>query len=125
MVFIAAGMGGGTGTGAAPIIARVAKEAGALTIAIVTRPFTMEGEGRKVKAVEGIEELKANVDSMIIVSNDKLMMMKGGFNYGIGFEAADDVLAQTVRTITDLITIPGKINLDFDFTTHTQLSKGR
>lgn len=114
MVFIAAGMGGGTGTGAAPVIARAAKDANALTIAIVTRPFTMEGEARKVKAVEGIEDLKQNVDSMIIVSNDKLMMMKGGVNYGIGFEAADNVLAQTVKTITDLITIPGKINLDYN-----------
>lgn len=114
MVFIAAGMGGGTGTGAAPLIAKVAKDAGALTIAIVTRPFLMEGETRKVKAVEGIQELKENVDSMVIISNDKLMMMKGGFSYGIGFEAADNVLAQTVKTITDLITIPGKINLDFN-----------
>ena len=75
MVFIAAGMGGGTGTGAAPVIARIAKEANALTLAIVTRPFTIEGEARKVKALEGIQELKENVDSMIIVSNDKLMMM--------------------------------------------------
>ncbi len=114
MVFIAAGMGGGTGTGAAPVIARIAKEANALTLAIVTRPFTIEGEARKVKALEGIQELKENVDSMIIVSNDKLMMMKGGSVFLDGFEEADKVLAQSVKTITDIITIPGKINLDFN-----------
>ena len=77
MVFIAAGMGGGTGTGASPVIAKVAREAGALTIAIVTRPFGFEGNSRKAKAVEGLAALKEEVDSIIIVSNDKLMMMNG------------------------------------------------
>ena len=124
MVFIAAGMGGGTGTGAAPVIARIAKEANALTLAIVTRPFTMEGDNRKVKAVEGIQELKKYVDSIIIVSNDKLMMMKGASLFGDGFEAADKVLAQSVKTITDLITIPGKINLDYNDVKNLLTGKG-
>ena len=113
MVFIAAGMGGGTGTGAAPIIAQVARECGALTIAIVTRPFSFEGEKRRKNAVNGINALKENVDSMIIVSNDKLMMMNGTRPIGEAFAESDRVLAQSVKTITDLIVVPGVINLDF------------
>lgn len=114
MVFIAAGMGGGTGTGAAPIIAKIAKEAGALTVAIVTRPFTFEGENRRVHAVEGITALKEAVDSIIIVSNDKLMMINGNRPLKDAFKEADKVLAQSVKTITDLISIKGIINLDFN-----------
>ena len=113
MVFIAAGMGGGTGTGAAPIIAQVARECGALTIAIVTRPFSFEGEKRRKNAVNGINALKENVDAMIIVSNDKLMMMNGTRPIGEAFAESDRVLAQSVKTITDLIVVPGVINLDF------------
>lgn len=113
MVFIAAGMGGGTGTGAAPIIAKVARECGALTIAIVTRPFSFEGEKRRKNAVNGINALKDNVDAMIIVSNDKLMMMNGTRPIGEAFAESDRVLAQSVKTITDLIVVPGVINLDF------------
>ena len=113
MVFIAAGMGGGTGTGAAPIIAKVARECGALTIAIVTRPFSFEGEKRRKNAVNGINALKDNVDPMIIVSNDKLMMMNGTRPIGEAFAESDRVLAQSVKTITDLIVVPGVINLDF------------
>ena len=103
MVFIAAGMGGGTGTGAAPVIAKVAKDCGALTVAIVTRPFTFECNNRKARAVEGLNELKQCVDSIIIVSNDKLMMMNGNKSIAEAFAESDRVLAQSVKTITDLI----------------------
>ena len=113
MVFIAAGMGGGTGTGAAPVVAKVAKDCGALTVAIVTRPFSFEGERRRKNAVNGINALKDNVDAMIIVSNDKLMMMNGTRPIGEAFAESDRVLAQSVKTITDLIVVPGVINLDF------------
>ena len=101
MVFIAAGMGGGTGTGAAPIVAQVAKDLGALTIAIVTRPFSFEGEKRRKNAIEGINKLKENVDAIIIVSNDKLMMMNGTRPISEAFAESDRVLAQSVKTITD------------------------
>ncbi len=124
MVFIAAGMGGGTGTGAAPVIAKVAKESGALTVAIVTRPFTFEGNNRKVKAVEGLNELKKEVDSIIIVSNDKLMMINGNKSIAEAFAESDRVLAQSVKTITDLILLPGLINLDFADVKSTLKDKG-
>lgn len=124
MVFIAAGMGGGTGTGAAPVIARIAKESGALTVAIVTRPFTFEGNNRKVKAVEGLNELKKEVDSIIIVSNDKLMMINGNKSIAEAFAESDRVLAQSVKTITDLILLPGLINLDFADVKATLMDKG-
>jgi cell division protein FtsZ len=113
MVFIAAGMGGGTGTGAAPVIARIAREAKALTIAIVTRPFTFEGKGRIANSVKGLNELKEAVDAIIIVSNDKLLMSAGNQPIGQAFKMADDVLARSVKTVTDLILMPAMINLDF------------
>ena len=113
MVFIAAGMGGGTGTGAAPVIARIAKESGALTIGVVTRPFSFEGKIRATQATEGVEQLKANVDSLIIVSNDRLLQMKGAMPMTESFKQADDVLGASVRTITDLISRTGIINRDF------------
>lgn len=124
MVFIAAGMGGGTGTGAAPVVAKLAKDAGALTVAIVTRPFTFEGNSRKVKAVEGITELKSAVDSIIIVSNDKLMFMNGSRPISEAFNESDKILAQSVKTITDLILLPGLINLDFADVRSTLKDKG-
>ena len=124
MVFIAAGIGGGTGTGAAPVVAKLAKDAGALTVAIVTRPFTFEGNSRKVKAVEGITELKSAVDSIIIVSNDKLMFMNGSRPISEAFNESDKVLAQSVKTITDLILLPGLINLDFADVRSTLKDKG-
>ena len=124
MVFIAAAMGGGTGTGAAPVVAKLAKDAGALTVAIVTRPFTFEGNSRKVKAVEGITELKSAVDSIIIVSNDKLMFMNGSRPISEAFNESDKVLAQSVKTITDLILLPGLINLDFADVRSTLKDKG-
>jgi len=113
MVFIAAGMGGGTGTGAAPVIARIAREAKALTIGIVTRPFTFEGKGRIANSVKGLNELRDAVDAIIIVSNDKLLMSAGNQPIGQAFKLADDVLARSVKTVTDLILMPAVINLDF------------
>lgn len=113
MVFIAAGMGGGTGTGAAPIVARIAKECGALTIAIATKPFKFEGRNRNAHAVVGIENLKKQVDAMIIISNDKLLQVIGNIPLKDSFKEADNILRQGVQTITDLIAVPALINLDF------------
>lgn len=113
LVFIAAGMGGGTGTGAAPVIAAAAKEAGALTVAIVTRPFTFEGKKRIANSVEGLNNLKDSVDAIIIVSNDKLLMVSGTAPISQAFAESDGVLARSVKTVTDLILCPSFINLDF------------
>ncbi|WP_425382587.1 cell division protein FtsZ [Spiroplasma endosymbiont of Melieria omissa] len=113
MVFIAAGMGGGTGTGAASIVARIAKEWGALTIAIVTKPFKFEGRNRNAHAVVGIENLKKQVDAIIIISNDKLLQVIGNIPLKDSFKEADNILRQGVQTITDLIAVPALINLDF------------
>lgn len=113
MVFVAAGMGGGTGTGAAPVIAKIAKDAGALTVAIVTRPFSFEGNKKTQYSVEGLNELKSHVDSLIIVSNDKLLMVSGNLPIGDAFGDSDKVLALSVKTVTDLILMPAIINLDF------------
>ena len=114
MVFIAAGLGGGTGTGAAPVIAEVAKEVGALTVAVVTKPFGFEGKRRMGKAVQGVEELKQIVDSLILIPNDRLSGLAEK-NLGIldAFKPADDVLRQAVQGISDLITTHGMINVDF------------
>lgn len=114
MVFIAAGLGGGTGTGAAPVIAEVAREIGALTVAVVTKPFTFEGKQRMVKAEQGVEELKQMVDSLILIPNDRLSGLAGK-QMGIldAFKPADDVLRQAVQGISDLITTHGMINVDF------------
>lgn len=113
MVFIAAGMGGGTGTGASPVIAKIAKDAGALVVAIVTRPFAFEGKKRIARSVEGLNNLKANVDAIIVVSNDKLLMMEGNSPIGNAFSEGDKVLAQSVKTVVNLILLPAIINLDF------------
>ncbi len=113
LVFIAAGMGGGTGTGAAPVIAEIARRSGALTIAIVTRPFTFEGKKRIANSVEGLNNLKDVVDSIIVVSNDKLLMVNGNRPIGDAFTESDKVLAQSVKTVVDLILMPAVINLDF------------
>jgi cell division protein FtsZ len=114
MVFVAAGMGGGTGTGAAPVIADVAKEIGALTVGVVTKPFTREGKRRKEQAEHGIRELKKHVDSLIVVPNDRLIGLAGK-NTSIldAFKPSDDVLRQAVQGISDLITSTGMINVDF------------
>jgi cell division protein FtsZ len=114
MVFITAGMGGGTGTGAAPIISRIAKEAGALTVGVVTKPFAFEGKRRMRQADEGIEELKNAVDTLIVIPNQKLLSYVGKQTSFTGaFSMVDDVLKQAVCSISDLIVIPGLINLDF------------
>lgn len=113
MVFITAGLGGGTGTGAAPLFAKIAKEEGALTVGIVTKPFGFEGGTRTKQAEAGLEELKENVDSLIIVSNNNLLEVIGRKPLIEAFEAADNVLRQGVQTITDLIAAPALINLDF------------
>jgi len=114
MVFITAGMGGGTGTGAAPVIAGIAREAGILTTAIVTRPFSFEGIARAQKAEEGIARLSQNVDALICISNDKLLKVASADTpITKAFEMADEVLRKGVEGISDLITVPGMINLDF------------
>lgn len=113
MVFITTGLGGGTGTGAAPLFAKIAKEEGALTVGIVTKPFTFEGKKRMVSAEAGLAELKEYVDSLIIVSNNNLIEVIGRRPMTEAFQAADNVLRQGVQTITDLIAVPALINLDF------------
>jgi cell division protein FtsZ len=114
MVFVTAGMGGGTGTGAAPIIAEIAKETGALTVAVVTKPFKFEGKRHMVNAESGITELSKHVDSLIVIDNDKLLKNLGA-NISIvnAFNSANDILFNAVKGITDSITNPGYINLDF------------
>lgn len=113
MVFIAAGMGGGTGTGAAPVVAKISRELGALTVGVVTSPFTFEGPKVLRQAKSGLAELRENVDSIIVVSNDKLLDAIGRKPLSEAFREADNVLRQGVQTITDLIAIPAFINLDF------------
>ncbi len=114
MVFVTAGMGGGTGTGAAPVAAQCARELGALTIAVVTKPFTFEGKVRAKNAQEGIERLKENVDAILVVPNDKLLAISDKkTSLKDAFKTADDVLRQGIQGISDLITVPGVINLDF------------
>ena len=114
MVFITAGIGGGTGTGAAPVIGRLAKEAGALTIGVVTRPFSFEGSRRSRATDEGIDQLKEQVDTLIIIPNDRLLqIVDKKASIQEAFRVADDVLRQGIQGISELITVPGLINLDF------------
>jgi cell division protein FtsZ len=114
MIFIAAGMGGGTGTGAAPIIAEVAREVGALTVGVVTKPFSREGKQRMAKGEEGIKELKKHVDSLVVIPNDRLIGLAGkSMSIVDAFKPSDDVLRQAVQGISDLITTSGMINVDF------------
>ncbi|MEA3335638.1 MAG: cell division protein FtsZ [Chloroflexota bacterium] len=114
MVFVTAGIGGGTGTGAAPVVARVAREAGALTIGVVTRPFSFEGTRRRRVADEGIMRLKEEVDTLIVIPNDRLLqIVDKKASIREAFTVADDVLRQGIQGISELITIPGLINLDF------------
>lgn len=114
MVFITAGLGGGTGTGGAPVIASIAKESGALTVAVVTKPFQFEGKRRDRQAEHGIEELRKIVDTLIVIPNQRLLSM-GGRNMSLieAFKKADDILYHAVKGISDLILVPGLINLDF------------
>lgn len=114
MVFIACGMGGGTGTGAAPIVARAAKEQGILTVGVVTKPFAFEGNQRMRLADAGLEELSKEVDAIIVIPNDRLLMISGkDMGFKDAFALCDDVLRQAVEGISDLITTPGIINVDF------------
>jgi len=114
MVFITAGMGGGTGTGASPIVAEIARESGALTVAVVTKPFAFESSRRMQTAEEGIEELRDHVDALIVIPNQRLMdVVDKKMSFADAFRLADSVLAQGVQGISDLITIPGLINVDF------------
>ena len=114
MVFITAGMGGGTGTGAAPVIANVAREMGILTVGIVTIPFSFEGRRRKQQAEEGLEQLRQNVDTLLIINNDKLRMMHGNLKMGEAFSKADDILTVAAKGIAEIITVAGYINVDFE-----------
>lgn len=114
MVFVTSGMGGGTGTGAAPIVASIAKEMGILTIAVVTKPFTFEGKKRLTQAERGIESLKGKVDALVVIPNDKLLQISDRKTSIVeAFKMADDVLRQGVQGISDLIKVPGLVNLDF------------
>ena len=114
MVFVTAGMGGGTGTGAAPIVAEVSKEMGILTVGVVTKPFPFEGKRRMMQAESGIEELRQNVDTLIVIPNEKLLqVVEKQTSIRDAFKMSDDVLRQGVQGISDLITIPGLVNLDF------------
>ena len=114
LVFITAGMGGGTGTGAAPIVAEIAKEMGILTIGIVTKPFAFEGKARKLRAEKGTERLKDNVDDLIVVLNDNLLKVTDSkVTLNNAFSLADDILEQGITSITDLLTSIGEVNIDF------------
>ncbi|MFA5181399.1 MAG: cell division protein FtsZ [Syntrophales bacterium] len=125
MVFITAGLGGGTGTGAAPVIAEICKELGVLTVAVVTKPFQFEGKRRNYQAEEGVDELRRIVDTLIVVPNQRLLSL-GGRNLSLleAFKKADDILYHAVKGISDLIIIPGLINLDFADVKNTMSSMG-
>ena len=126
MVFITAGMGGGTGTGAAPVVADIAKEQGILTVGVVTKPFGFEGPTRMRRAEQGIEELRSKVDSLVIIPNERLKLASDQkITFANAFEIADDVLHQAVQSISDLITSHGLINLDFADVTAVMKDAGR
>lgn len=125
LVFVTAGMGGGTGTGAAPIVAQIAKELGILTVAVVTKPFGFEGKVRKMQAERGLAELKDKVDTLITIPNDRLLqIVDRKASIMDAFRIADDVLKQGVQGISDLIAVPGLVNLDFADVKTIMLSKG-
>ena len=114
MLFVTAGMGGGTGTGAAPIIAKTAREMGILTVGIVTLPFGFEGRKRVTQGIDGLEELKKNVDTIITISNDKLRQIHGNLAVSAAFSQADNVLTTAAKGIAEIITVPGYVNVDFE-----------
>ena len=125
MVFVTCGMGGGTGTGAAPVIARIAKDMGILTVGVVTKPFRFEAKARMSNALAGIENLKANVDTLIVIPNDKLLeIVDRRTTMPDALKKADEVLQQAVQGITDLINVPGLINLDFADVQTVMIDKG-
>lgn len=113
MVFITAGMGGGTGTGAAPVVARIAREMGVLTVGIVTTPFWFEGKSRYHSAMEGIDKLRAHVDTLLIINNDKIREMYGNLRRSEAFGHANNILTTAAKAISEIITVPGEINVDF------------
>ena len=114
MVFITAGMGGGTGTGSAPVVAKVAKKTGALTVAVVTKPFSFEGRRRMRQAEEGLAELRAEVDTLIVIPNERLLaVVDKGTSLNDAFGVADEILLRATKGISDLVTVPGIVNLDF------------
>ena len=114
MVFITAGMGGGTGTGSAPVVARLARQGGALTVAVVTKPFAFEGRRRMRQAEEGLAELRAEVDTLIVIPNQRLLsVVEKGTSLSDAFSVCDEVLLKATKGISDLVTVPGLVNLDF------------
>jgi len=124
LIFVTAGKGGGTGTGAAPVVARLAMETGALTVGVVTRPFTFEGRKRSDQADQGIERLRENVDTLIVVPNDRLLDVADNIPVVEAFRLADDVLRQGVQAITEIITETGMINVDFADVSHVLAGSG-
>lgn len=124
MVFITAGMGGGTGTGAAPIIAKAAQELGILTVGIVTLPFTFEGKIRVGNGLEGLEDLRKNVDCLVIISNDKLRDIYGNLTISAAFSQADNILCTAAKGIAEIITVPGYVNVDFEDVNTTMRGSG-
>ncbi len=125
MVFITAGMGGGTGTGASPVVAKIAKELGCLTVGIVTKPFTFEGRKRQIQATKGIAELKPFVDTLIVVPNDKLITMTDkNLTMLEAFKEVDNVLRRGVQGIAEIVTVPGLINVDFADVKNVMKNKG-
>jgi cell division protein FtsZ len=124
MVFITAGMGGGTGTGAAPIIAKASQELGILTVGIVTLPFTFEGKIRVGNGMEGLEELRKNVDCLVIISNDKLRDIYGNLSISQAFGEADNILCTAAKGIAEIITVPGYVNVDFEDVNTTMRGSG-
>jgi cell division protein FtsZ len=114
MIFVTAGMGGGTGTGAAPVIAKTAKEMGILTVGIVTVPFNFEGRKRRIQAEEGLEEMRANVDTLLVINNERLREITGNLSIGEAFAQADDILSTAARGIAEVIAVTGAINVDFN-----------
>jgi cell division protein FtsZ len=125
MLFVTAGMGGGTGTGAAPVIAKIAKDRGILTVGIVTMPMEREGRRRKLQALSGIDELKACVDTLILISTDKLRDEYGNMRLSEAFKKADDVLTTAAKGIAEIITVPGYVNVDFEDVTTVMKDSGK
>ena len=125
MVFVTCGMGGGTGTGAAPVVAKISKDMGILTVGVVTKPFKFEARTRMANAESGIEKLKENVDTLIVIPNDKLLeIVDRRTTMPEALKKADEVLQQAVQGITDLINVPGLINLDFADVKTVMVDKG-
>ena len=125
MLFITAGMGGGTGTGAAPVVARISRELGILTVGIVTLPFSFEGKRRQQQAAEGIAELRKNVDALLVISNDKLREEYGDMKLTDAFKKADDVLTIAAKGIAEIITVTGYVNVDFEDVNNVMRSSGK